>query len=487
MLSKLNNLIRLVYYQFEAIKLLVSFIGIKVNPKPDLPDDLKYHHFTVDDPPIIDNPQILDYKELMQAYELEHGKPLKPVRRRKNSTQVSKKVFCPMCGAPHQFIYDNNGGNGSYKCKVCCKTFASGKYSITTTFRCPHCNKALDKIKERKSYTIYKCRNDQCSFYQDNLNSMNKHDQELFEIEPEKFKVHYIYRAFDLSMKKLKSMGSTPFQEVKPPKVDLSRIHASQYVLGLILTYRINYGLAARKVAKIMHDIHNVNISHQTIINYSNAAGHLIKPFIDHYDYDLSNKFCGDETYIRVKGDWHYIFYFFDATKKIILSYFVSPNRDTASAITAILSVIKKAKAIKGDFINLIVDGNPIYLLAKQFLDENKKNENLPDLEITRVIGLTNEDPISTKYRPLKQIIERLNRTFKRSYYTTYGFGSESGSIYYVNLFTAYFNFLREHKSLKYNVPVKIDSVQNKPNMPAKWVELIRLSYQTIESLNQAT
>ena len=430
MLSKLNNLISLVFYQFQLIKFLVSFIGFKVNPKPDLPDDLKYHHFTVDDPPIIDNPQILDYKELMQAYELEHGKPLKPIRRRKNSTKVSKKVFCPKCGAPHEFIYDNNGNNGSYKCKICCKTFASGKYSITTTFRCPHCNKALDKIKERKSYTIYKCRNDQCSFYQDNLNSMNKHDQELFEIEPEKFKVHYIYRAFDLSLKKLKSMGSTPFQEVKPPKVDLSRIHASQYVLGLILTYRINYGLPARKVAKIMHDIHNVNISHQRIINYSNAAGHLIKPFIDYYDYDLSNKFCGDETYIRVKGD----------------------------------------------FINLIVDSNPIYLLAKQFLDENKDDENLPDLEITRVIGLTNEDPISTKYRPLKQIIERLNRTFKRSYYTTYGFGSESGSIYYVNLFTAYFNFLREHKSLKYNVPVNIDSVQNKPNMPAKWVELIRLS-----------
>ena len=230
--------------------------------------------------------------------------------------------------------------------------------------------------------------------------------------------------------------------------------------------------------------VNNINISHQTIINYSNAAVHIIKPFIDTYNYDLSNQFCGDETYIKVKGDWHYIFYFFDASKKIILSYFVSPKRDTASAITAILSVIKKAKACKDDFLNLIVDGNPIYLLAKQFIDENKDKGNFPDLKITRVIGLTNEDKISTKYRPLKQIIERLNRTFKRSYYTTYGFGSENGSIYYVNLFTAYFNFLREHKSLEYDVPVNIDSVQNKPNMPAKWVELINLSYKKIESLN---
>jgi len=175
-----------------------------------------------------------------------------------------------------------------------------------------------------------------------------------------------------------------------------------------------------------MYDIHNVKISHQTVINYSNAVGHIIKPFIDYYDYDLSNNFCGDEIYIRVKGDWHYIFYFVDATKKIILSYFVSPNRDTSSAIIAILSVIQKSKAVKGDFINLIVDGNPIYLLAKQLLDENEDNGNLPDLKITRVIGLTNEDPIPTKYRPLKQIIERLNRTSKHSYYTIQGFGSAS-------------------------------------------------------------
>lgn len=481
---KINQLISYIFYQYNLIKFLVSYIGISIDPKPDLPDDIKYHHFNVDELPIVEKVQTEDYKKLLNEYEQKNGKTLKPINRRKNSTDVSKKVICPKCGAPHKYIYDNNGGRGGFKCKICSKSFSSGAYSVSDTYRCPHCSMALEKIKERKSYDIYKCRNKDCSFYQNNLNSMNEHDKELYQTEPEKFKLHYIYRSFHLSIKKLTSKGSTSFKNTKAPKVDLARIHASDYVLGLILTYRINYGLAARKVAKIMYDIHNVNISHQTIINYSNAAGHIIKPFIDTYNYDLSNQFCGDETYIKVKGDWHYIFYFFDASKKIILSYFVSPKRDTASAITAILSVIKKAKAVKGDFLNLIVDGNPIYLLAKQFIDENKDKGNFPNLKITRVIGLTNEDKISTKYRPLKQIIERLNRTFKRSYYTTYGFGSEDGSIYYVNLFTAYFNFLREHKSLKYNVPVNIDSVQNKPNMPAKWVELINLSYKKIESLN---
>ena len=65
-----------------------------------------------------------------------------------------------------------------------------------------------------------------------------------------------------------------------------------------------------------MDDVHGVKISHQTVINYCNAVGQLVKPFIDNYNYDLSNQFCGDETYIKVNGNWHYIFYFFDAVKK---------------------------------------------------------------------------------------------------------------------------------------------------------------------------
>ncbi|CAM5223742.1 hypothetical protein UACE39S_05209 [Ureibacillus acetophenoni] len=53
--------------------------------------------------------------------------------------------------------------------------------------------------------------------------------------------------------------------------------------------------------------------------------------------------------------------------KKVILSYRVSPNRDTLSAIKAIDDVLQKFKKIP-EHLNLIVDGNPIYLLAQHFL-----------------------------------------------------------------------------------------------------------------------
>jgi hypothetical protein len=43
--------------------------------------------------------------------------------------------------------------------------------------------------------------------------------------------------------------------------------------------------------------------------------------------------------------------------------------------------------------LNLITDGNPIYLLAKHFFAGYGAN-----FDITQVIGLTNENPVSKQY-----------------------------------------------------------------------------------------
>jgi len=112
-----------------------------------------------------------------------------------------------------------------------------------------------------------------------------------------------------------------------------------------------------------MKDVHGVSISHQTVLNYANSVALMIQPFVDRFPYELSGSFCGDETYIRVKGRWHYLFFMFDAVKKVVLSYRVSPHRDTLSAIRAIDDVLRKLPSIPDD-LSFVVDGNPIYLLA---------------------------------------------------------------------------------------------------------------------------
>mgnify|MGYP001945286681 CR=1 FL=1 len=207
---------------------------------------------------------------------------------------------------------------------------------------------------------------------------MSADEKKRFKQDPQTFKVRYIFREFHLDFDPLAK--ETPVK----PKVDLSRIYVSTHTLGLILTYYVNYGLSARKTAALMFDVHSVKISHQTILNYANSVALIAKPFIDHYPYELSNSFCGDETYIRVGGRWHYLFFFFDAVKKIILSYPVSPNRDTPSAIKALGDVLKKFKEIPRDLM-FVVDGNPIYILAQHYFAQHDIH-----FDVHKVIGLTN-------------------------------------------------------------------------------------------------
>ncbi len=466
----LTYLLEIIKYQDEIVRtLLTLLIGKNMFEKPkEQPINKPYRKLQVDDLPIVEVPEKLDYKILLQEYQEKHGKILKPVKRRKNTTfQVPSSLSCPKCGAPSAYLYANNGGKGQYQCKVCgCLFNQKNRYAKEAIFRCPHCSKALEKIKERKDFDVFKCKNNECPYYTKKVKSLSKKKKKRFKKEPHSFKMRYIYRQFKIDYQPLSKKSP------ENPKVDLSRLYVSPHTLGLILTYHVNYGLSARKTAALMKDIHGVSISHQSILNYENAVALYLKPFIDNYPYELSNQFCGDETYIRVNGRWHYLFFFFDAVKKIILSYPVSKNRDTQTAILAIDQVLMKLKEIPDD-LTFIVDGNPIYLLAQHFFAQH-------DIwfEIKQVIGLTNEDEVSKEYRPLKQIIERLNRTFKGNYRSTHGFGSDQGSVSYVTLFVAYFNFLRPHASLEGNVPVMIPELAKLPHMPARWTKLIELAQQ---------
>jgi transposase-like protein len=437
----------------------------------DKPVNKPYRKLQIDELPILELEK-LDYRQLLVDYFLKHNKNLKPVKPHKNSKSiVPSNITCPKCSAPHIYLYDNTGGRGQYLCKVCRTTFnKKNRFSKSAVLRCPHCLHVLVKIKKRNEFDVYKCKNRKCSFYLNNLKSMSKQDRKEFKENPQDFKLHYIYRAFNFDYK--------PLSKESPilPKVDLSKLYCNTHTLGLILTFHVNYGMSARKTACIMKDIYGVNISHQTILNYCEAVATVVKPFIDNFNYSLSNSFCGDETYIKVNGKWQYIFFFFDAVKKIILSYRVSPNRDTLSAVKALDDVLSKLPSIPDD-LTFVVDGNPIYLLAMHYFAQHDIHFN-----VEQVIGLTNDDPVSKELRPLKQIIERLNRTFKGNYRSTHGFQSNHGSISFVTLFAAYFNFLRPHSALEKRVPVIIPQLETLPHMPARWGKLIELSQEYIQN-----
>jgi transposase-like protein/transcription elongation factor Elf1 len=469
----INHLLVLLQAQAHIITFLCFLLfGKGFKPKFEKCTDKKYMKLSVDPLPLFGEPpikQVWQYAELLDSYRLEHGKELRPVKHR-GGGKVPEEAVCPYCGAPHIYVYDNDGGRGQFLCKVCGATFHIRKPGKDDDPYCPFCNSKLSHIKKRKSFDIYRCNNHDCSYRKKKLSSMTKEQKTLYKKSPHAFKLRFIYRKFYFDF--------TPLSKDNDllPKVDLPNITASPHVLGLILTYHINYGLPLRKTAALMFDVHGVKVSHQTIANYCNAVAPRVKPFVDNFHHSLSCSICGDETYIKILGRWHFIFFFFDTVKKIILSYRVRRHRDYPSAILAINDVLLKYKEIPNN-LNLFTDGNPIYLLARQWFAQRNIF-----FDITQVIGLSNDDVVSEEFRPVKQIIERLNRTFKGNYKPTTGFGSDPGAVASVTLFVAYFNFLRPHSKLEGKVPVIIPELELLPNMPAKWLKLIAMSEDYIKS-----
>jgi DNA-directed RNA polymerase subunit RPC12/RpoP len=64
---------------------------------------------------------------------------MKPIANRGGKIAPETAV-CPRCGAPHDYIYDNAGGRGSYRCKVCGCIFNIGEnLTKSLVLTCPYC------------------------------------------------------------------------------------------------------------------------------------------------------------------------------------------------------------------------------------------------------------------------------------------------------------------------------------------------------------
>ena len=469
-------LLNFIQDQHKQICWLLNFICRYIPLKQWVFDDShspKYQKFKIDQLPIVKPYIKQDWQFLLKYYKWKYRKELKPVQRR-NGKSIPQDTVCPLCGATHHYIYDNNGGNGQYQCKVCGQTFSTGS-SVTTPMRflCPHCNHSLEPKKDRKHFIIHKCINPKCTYYLHNLSKIPKEERED-KHALSKYKLHYIYRQFTIDFFAM-DLNSLPKNASS-----LKFSKHNSYIMSLCLTMHVNLGLSLRKTKQALKDLYNINISHQQVANYCKTAAICVKPFVDNYAYPKSNIFTADETYIKVRGIKGYIWFIMDAASRSILGYQVSDNRSVGPCILAMRMAFRGLKELPKNF-RFIADGYSAYPLAA--MEFFKKFGDAFKFDITQVIGLTNDDAVSKEFRPYKQMIERLNRTYKSSYRPTNGFDNYEGANYDLALWVAYYNFLRPHKQAGYQVLNKVEMLENAENMPAKWQLLIFLGQQTILKL----
>lgn len=473
-------LLSLIQYLYQQNCWLISFICRYIPLKQWAFDDShspKYQKFKVDELPKV---QIIQHEWhwqlLLPYFEQRYNVKIKPVSHRKEC-DIPENCSCPSCGAPQPYLYRNNGKAGQLKCKVCDTNFSpdENRFAKSYTLRCPHCGRTLTAKKERKHFILHKCVNPKCPYYLHNLKKVDAADL-AEDYGKNKYKLHYIYREFTLDFFSM-DLNTLP---KNASSLKFSKHNA--HVMSLCLTMHINLGLSLRKTSQALKDLYNISISHQQIANYCKTAAVCIKPFVDQYPYEKNEVFTADETYIKIRGVKTYVWLIMNAATRSILGYQVSDNRGVGPCILAMRMAFQGLAKLPKNF-KFIADGYSAYPLAAMEFAK-KFGEDLT-FSVTKVIGLTNDDAVSTEHRPFKQMIERLNRTCKASYRHTNGFDNIDGANYNLALWVAYYNFLRPHKHAGYKVLNKVELLHGADNMPGKWQTLIFLGQQTILNMQK--
>lgn len=451
------------------------------NPEVKPKDDFKekhpqYRKFSVDPlPPLTERPASQsdtthkNYKLILEEYRITYGKSLRPVKHHSKSPKVPDNAICPCCSAPPKYLYYNDGRKRTQlRCKVCNHLFQlDQRFSLKKTkYYCPYCHHALFAWKNRKEVTIYKCCNDPCPHRIQNLNKLNSAERLLRKTRSSQFKLCYQYREYHFKPHQL--IHSSPAQ----PKVNLTKIYNSPDILGLILTFYVSFAISARKTALILRSVFCLKLSYQTVLNYAEAAAFYC------HNFNLSNKGevddtqAGDEAYIKVSGENNYTFFFISSKSRKITSYHLDETRDTLPATIAMKEALRTADPHQQ--ITFVTDGNPSYPAGIHFI--NAQLSNTADIQHRKVIGLQNLDKESEEFRPFKQLIERLMRTYKHHVRPSHGFNSINGATALTTLFVTHYNFLRPHSSLKHNTPVHLPALESIDTIQGKWAKIISLA-----------
>ena len=123
--------------------------------------------------------------------------------------------------------------------------------------------------------------------------------------------------------------------------------------------------------------------------------------------------------------------------------------------------------------LTLITDGNPSYMAGLHFINSQQQSSHI---QHHTVIGLQNLDKESEEFRPFKQLIERLNRTYKHHVRPANGFNSTNGAVALTTLFVTHYNFLRPHMALNYKTPAHIPELDSISTIQGKWCKILSLA-----------
>lgn len=176
-------------------------------------------------------------------------------------------------------------------------------------------------------------------------------------------------------------------------------------IIMLYVRWYLKYPLSYRNLVEMMAE-RGINVTHTTIMRWVHEFSPMLGKNIRIYLNKCNDSWRVDETYIKVKGTWTYLYRAVDS-KGNTIDFYLSKNRDKVSAKKFFKKAIKACNSTTPRVIT--VDKNPAYPSAlPELIDDNTLNEGV---ELRQI-----------KY--LNNIVEQDHRFIKKKVRSTLGFKS---------------------------------------------------------------
>ncbi|WP_026593263.1 IS6 family transposase [Bacillus sp. UNC437CL72CviS29] len=176
--------------------------------------------------------------------------------------------------------------------------------------------------------------------------------------------------------------------------------HYQPDVILLTVRWYLRYSLSFRDLVEIMEE-RGLSIAHTTIMRWVNQYGPELDERVRRHLKITNDSWRVDETYVKVKGQWMYLYRAVDSEGNTI-DFYLSESRDKQAAKRFFKKALAASHICKPRVIT--VDKNPAYPVAIQ---ELKKEKRMPEgIKIRKVKYLNNI--VEQDYRFIKKCVRSM-------------------------------------------------------------------------------
>ncbi|MCP1124256.1 IS6 family transposase [Bacillus sp. 3103sda1] len=145
--------------------------------------------------------------------------------------------------------------------------------------------------------------------------------------------------------------------------------HYEPEIILHVVRWYLRYSLSLRDLVEMMEE-RGICVAHTTIMRWVHQYGPELDKRIRPYLRRTNDSWRVDETYIKVKGQWMYLYRAVDSEGNTI-DFYLSKTRDAKSAKRFFKKALASSHVSQPRVIT--VDKNPAYPVAIQTLKEEKR------------------------------------------------------------------------------------------------------------------